>query len=212
MWKMKTTIKVSKAIVSAIALVFICTGCLLSDLDEGHVETRFDSGLRTMDAGDYVTAKKMFYEAYQRTDSYGVQSWLKAACAYNFAICEGQLGNFEQAENWFNESIALDEKVEGKDGPHASMRLFELARLYQAWGKNSQSIEMYEKAFLLADKQNALKTDPIGYAIVLNDYATVLKKADFEQKAESIENKAQKIRDANPGVEPKFKVRYYPTK
>jgi tetratricopeptide (TPR) repeat protein len=108
--------------------------------------------------------------------------------------------------------MAFDEKAEGKEGVHASMRLFELARLYQAWGKYSQSIEMYEKAFPLADKQNALKTDPIGYAIVLNDYAAVLKKAGFEQKAESVESRSQKIKDANPGVEPKTKIHYYPTK
>jgi tetratricopeptide (TPR) repeat protein len=209
---MKNTTKITKLIASAIALVFICTGCLLSDLDEGHVETRYDSGLRAMDAGDFVTAKQMFYEAYQRTYAPGVQSWLRPACAYNFAICAGQLGNFEQAESWFKGAMTLDEKVEGKEGLHASMRLFELARLYQAWGKNSQSIEMYEKAFPLADKQNALKTDPIGYAIVLNDYATVLKKTGLEQKAESAESQAQKIKDANPGVEPKIKIHYYPAK
>jgi tetratricopeptide (TPR) repeat protein len=212
MRSMKTTIKMTKVIVSAIALVFICAGCLLSDLDKGHFETRYESGLRAAEAGDYSSASQLFYAAYQRSDVYGVPPQAKASCAYNLAICTGQLGKFEQAESWFKGAMTLEDKIEGKDGPHASSDWFELARLYQAWGKYDASIEAYEKAFPLEAKYGYDKIDPAVDAIIWDDYASVLKKAGLDAKAKSAEIQAQKIRDENPGQTASPKFHYYPTK
>jgi tetratricopeptide (TPR) repeat protein len=205
-------IKTLTVILSVVPLVFLCVGCLINDLNIDHYKTYYDSGLKHLNAEDYGSAKILFARAYNYAQAGFLGSEAEAAALYNYALAVGHLGDFQQAEDCLKRTIALDEKAEGKDATHASMRLFELARLYQAWGQNSQAIETYEKAFSLAGKQNVIKTDPIGYAVVLNDYAIVLKKAGFAKKTELVESEAQKIRDANPSVEPKVKIRYYPTK
>ena len=92
------------------------------------------------------------------------------------------------------------------------MRFFELARLYQAWGKDAQSVEYYEKAIASVEKQGVEKRDPATYAIVLEDYAKVLKRVNSTTQAEAAQQKAKELRDANPGVEPKVYWRYYPSK
>ncbi len=201
-----------KAIIPSIALVFLGTGCLLGDLNSGHVETRYDSGLKAVQAGDYSSASQLFYDAYQRAGVYGVPPQVKASCAYNLAICTGQLGKFAQAESWFKGAIDLEKEIEGKDGPHASSRWFELARLYQAWGKYEASIEAYEMAFTLEEKYGYDKINPLENATIWDDYASVLKKAGLDSKVESAKSRAQKIRDEHPGETAKITFLYYPVK
>jgi hypothetical protein len=46
----------------------------------------------------------------------------------------------------------------------------------------------------------------------LDDYAAVLKKAGLEQRAAAAAAKAQKIKDANPGLKAKIIIHYYQTK
>jgi tetratricopeptide (TPR) repeat protein len=194
------------------AITFLCAGCLLSDLNNGHVSTRYNAGLKAARAGDYKTASDLFYQAYQLSDASGVPPQVKASCAYNLAISVGQLGKYEEAESWFKGTISLEEKIEGKGGPNASSRWLELARLYQAWGKYDESIAAYEKAFPLEAKYGYDKANPEVDAIMWDDYAKVLKKAGLDAKAKSAEAHAQKIRDENPGKIANPKFLYYPEK
>lgn len=192
--------------------VHFCTGCLLNDLNVGHYQRYYDSGVSHLKAENYYEAKRSFAAAifYAQTGHLGPEA--SAAACYNYAIAVGHLGDFQPAEDSFKRAVAFDEKAEGKDGAHAGMRLFELARLYQAWGRYSAAIDGYEKAIPLAAKYGAEKSDPIGYATVLGDYLALLKEAGFEQRAESVEVEIKELKDANPGAEPKLEIRYYPTK
>src|ERR1700722_7815365 len=155
----------------AMSLALLCTGCLLSDLDNGHVATRYQSGLKCMEARDYDSAAQLFYDAYSRAGANGVPPKVKGFCAYNLAICTGQLGKLEQAESWFKGALAIFDETEGKDGPSASSCWFELARLYQAWGKYGASVEAYEKAFPLEAKYGYDKRNPMADAVMWDDYA-----------------------------------------
>jgi outer membrane protein assembly factor BamD (BamD/ComL family) len=49
-----------KVILSAISLIFLCMGCLLNDLNVGHYETYYESGLSHLRAENYSAAKKSF--------------------------------------------------------------------------------------------------------------------------------------------------------
>jgi tetratricopeptide (TPR) repeat protein len=192
------------------SIVVLCPGCLLSDLDNGHVATRYHSGLKCMEAGDYDSAAQLFYDAYRQAGTYGVPPKVKGFCAYNLAICTGQLGKLEQAESWFKGALAIFGGTEGKDGPSASSCWFELARLYQAWGKYGASVEAYEKAFPLEAKYGYDKNNPMADAVMWDDYARVLKEAGFDAKAKVAEIHAQEIRGKHKGETAKVPFRYYP--
>ena len=195
----------------ASAVAICCSGCLMNEFNGGHYNSYYQGGGSAYDAGDFVTAKKRFGRAYWYAQS-GLGPKAEAAALYNYALSVGHLGDFEQAEDCLKRTMKLDEKSEGKDSLSASMRLFELARLYDAWGKDTQATNAYTRAITLAEKYGARGDDPIGFASVLDDYGTLLKKLGLHGEAALQKEMAQKLRDAHPGVTAKVRIRYYPTR
>jgi tetratricopeptide (TPR) repeat protein len=131
------------------------------------------------------------------------------SCAvYNIARMNGMLGCYEIAERQLKEALKLEEKVYGVDGGHASMRWFELARLYYAWGKYPESVSAYEHAFPLADNLDARKTDPVTYAACCRGFADALDKVGDASRAHKEREMAASIREERQSP----KILYYPSK
>jgi tetratricopeptide (TPR) repeat protein len=200
------------AIVIALLIMVVCSGCLTRKLTRGHYLSYYEGGVAAIDAGDYKAAQKRFGRAYWYAQGGKLGAAAEAGALYNYALAVGQLGDFPQAEDCLKRTIALDEKADGKGGPRASMRLFELARLYQAWSKYELSRDAYEEAIPLAERYGVEKDDPINFATVLNDFAAILTKCGQESLAEAAKARAQMIRDSNPGATAKVKLQYYPEK
>jgi len=200
--------------IMAMCLVCLCTGCLHSSDPRMQFYNRCDSAVKAINAGKYDVAAPSWYEAYQQSDLYAYSPQVKASCAYNLAICLGQLGKYEEAEGWFRCAMDLEERIEGDEGAHASSDWFELARLYQAWGRYEDSIKAYEKAFPIEAKCGYDKIHPEEDVIIWNDYAKVLQKAGYDDRAKIAMAHAQKIKDALPWWSPlrtgKPAFRYYP--
>jgi tetratricopeptide (TPR) repeat protein len=203
-------VKVSAPALLAALIALTTSGCLLKQLNAGHYAFHLDTGLLALDNENFEGAKKQFSIAYW----YAQIGWLgpeaEAAALYNYGLAAGQLGDLPKAEENFRRAMALDEKTEGKKGPHSIKRLLELARLYQAWDKNDLSRETYEKAFPIVNKYDADKEDPIGFATVLDDYASVLEKLDLHAEATAARAQAAEVRRANPGKAAITKIRHYP--
>ena len=199
-----------KVTIAALLAAVTCSGCLSFELNTGHYLFHYNAGLDALDSESYFAAKREFGRAilYSQVAKLGPEA--EAAAIYNYAFAVGHLGDFGQAEECFKMAMALDAKCEGVDGPHASMRWFELARLYQAWGKYELSCQAYEKAIPLAEEYGAEKQDPIVFAEVLNDFSVALIKCNRESVAESAKARAEAIKAANPGASPKMKLHYYP--
>jgi len=203
----------SKMLATGLLLATILSsGCLTDELNRRHYQDYFQGGLAALDAGDYPAAKKRFLRAafYAQEGDLGPRA--EAAAVYNYAQAVGQLGEFPEAEKFLKRAMTLDEKADGRENPFATSRLLELARLYQAWGKYEQSVEEYEAAMPFLKQINIGHDDPIGYAMVLEDYAKVLKHVGSETKASSAQSFATGLRAANPGMKPKVKLREYPEK
>jgi tetratricopeptide (TPR) repeat protein len=132
----------------------------------------------------------------------------ESSAVYNIARMNGMLGYYDIAERQLKEALKLEEKVYGVDGGHASMRWFELARLYYAWGKYPDSVAAYEHAFDLADKLEAQKSDPVTYAACCRDFAGALDKTGDSARAQQERAKAASIHEERQ--EPK--ILYYPSK
>lgn len=195
--------------VVAIVLLLLPTGCLVRDLNVRHYEDYYRGGLTAFSESDFQTAKKRFDRAYWYAQTGHLGPKAEAAALYNYALATGHLGDFAQAEDCLKKTLALDEKPEGPKGAYASSRYFELARLYQGWGKDEMSVEAYEKAFSLL-KKNQYEDDPIGAAIALSDYAKVLRKTGHSDKADAKMAEADTLRKAHSGESPKVTFRYYP--
>jgi len=192
-------------------LIIATPGCFLARiLDARHYQDYYTAGSIAFDRGHYKTAKEKYRTAHWYAQLASLGPHHEAAALYNYALCVGLLGDFDQAEKCLKQTIELDKKAGDAEKRVACMRLFELARLYQAWGRYDLSREYYEKGFALASRFNPDKVDPIGYAIVLEDYAIVLDQVDGKQGAEAARAHAQELRAANPGKNALEQIRYYP--
>jgi tetratricopeptide (TPR) repeat protein len=183
------------------------TSCV-SPLNVGEFERHTDAGLRLEHQGDYAGARLCFIRARAAAAGGFMPADAESCAVYNIARMNGMLGYFDIAEQQLKEALKLEEKVYGVDGGHASMRWFELARLYYAWGKYPDSVIAYEHAFELVDKLEAQNLDPITYAACRKDFADALDKTGNSPRAKQERLKAASIREAHQ--EPK--ILYYPSK
>jgi tetratricopeptide (TPR) repeat protein len=201
-----------KAIYITLLLALLSPGCLYRALEADHYENYYAGARQAFHNGDYATAKRRYITAFHYAQSGFLGPKAEAAALYNYGLAAGLLGDFNEAESAIKGAMKLDEKTDGPEGPLASMRWLELARLYQAWGKFDESILAYEKGYPLAQKRGAEQSDPIGCAIVLTDYAAALESAGRHSRAQEIETSAKVLRESHPGMQAKIQIRYYPAK
>lgn len=187
-------------------LLFVFTGCV-NPLNVGEFERYTDAGLRLEHQGDYAGARRCYIRARAAAASGFMPADAESAAVYNIARMNGMLGYFDVAERQLKEALKLEEKVYGVDGGHASMRWFELARLYYAGGRYRDSVAAYEHAFRLADALDARKSDPVTYAACRKDFADALDKVGDSARAKEQREMAASIRDERPAP----KILHYPT-
>jgi tetratricopeptide (TPR) repeat protein len=210
----KSQRKIVAKIFPALAACFLLSGCVgvLNPFRSDFFWRDIEIGNELADEGNFLAAKKRYAMAINEADVNYLKPEDKSCALYDYGRMCGLLGNFDQAENCLLQALDLEEKSNDPEKEkHSSMRFFELARLYQAWGKNTQAVEYYEKAIASADKQGVDKSDPVNYAVTLEDYAKVLDQINSTVKAQALRQRAKEFRDANPGVEPKVYWRYYPS-
>jgi tetratricopeptide (TPR) repeat protein len=178
-------------------LLLALTGCV-NPLNAGEFERYTDAGIRLEHQGDYIGARRCYIRARAAALGGFMPADTESCAVYNIARMNGMLGYYDVAERQFKEALKLEEKVYGIDGGHASMRWFELARLYFAWGRYQDSVVAYEHAFLLVDKLDVQKSDPVGYATCLQDFADALEKAGDSTRAKEEREKAASIHAERP--------------
>jgi len=183
------------------------TGCV-SPLNVGEYERYTDAGLRYEHQGNYAEARRCYIRARAAAASGFMPADAESCAVYNIARMNGMLGYFDVAERQLKEALKLEEKVYGVDGGHASMRWFELARLYFAWGRYPDSVAAYEHAFPLADALDARKSDPVTYAACRRDFADALDKTGNSTRAKQERQLAASIREERPAP----KILQYPSK
>jgi tetratricopeptide (TPR) repeat protein len=135
-------------------------------------------------------------------------SYQRSMAAYNWALNAGHLGDFEAAEQAFLYSLRLEESRKSEFIAFIASCHFELARLYDAWGKPGLSIEHYRNALPLVS--GYIKFDPLGYAMVLDDFAAVLDEAGQSVEASQIRKQSDELRKNNPGKKARFQPEPYP--
>ena len=189
------------------ALLLSFVGCV-NPLNVGHYERYMDLGAAAEHRGDYAAALRCYVRARNEADAGFLGKDAESAAVYNRARMDGMLGDFTRAERGLKEALGMEARIYGVGGGHASMRWFELARLYYAWGRYGDSVAAYEKAFPLADQHDAQKRDPVTYAACLRDFANALDKAGASSRAQQEREKASSIHEQPPSP----KILYYPIK
>lgn len=186
-------------------ILFTLTGCV-NPLNVAEFQRDLDAGTRWEHQGNYAAARRCYVHARTAAADGFLPADSESCAVYNIARMNGMLGYFDVAERQFKVALELEEKVYGVDGGHASMRWFELARLYYAWGRYADSVAAYEHAFPLADMKDARKIDPVTYAACLTDFANALDKTGDSARAKQERDAAASIHEERPSPV----ILYYP--
>jgi len=194
--------------VAYVLLVFLLTACA-QDLTRHNAMRYYDLALRAEQAKDYAGAK----EAYRRAlinarDGEAPQAGISAA-TYGLGRMTGYTCDYATAEKLLREALELEQTLPNPVPGNLSKRLSELARLTFDEGKYQDSVAFYEQALPILEKLGAPRSDPIGYATYLEDYAFAMARNGSDDQAAQVRAKALAIRRANPGKGAQFVPLYY---
>ena len=139
-----------------------------------------------------------------------VMNYQRSLAAYDWARATGRLGAYEDAERAFWYSLRLEKtRNVPEQAKLMASRYYELARLYHAWGKPMEAIQCYRDALAITD-QRAIKSDPIGFATVLDEFASYLNEAGQTNEAAVFRQQSSQLKSNHPGKTAKFKPDPYP--
>ena len=191
-----------------VLLAFLLTACA-QDLNKHNAMRYYNLALRAEQAKDYAGAK----EAYRRAlinarDGEAPQAGISAA-TYGLGRMTGYTCEYAAAERLLREALELEQTLPYPVPGNISKRLSELARLTFDEGKYQDSVAFYEQALPILEKLGAPRSDPVGYASYLEDYAFAMARNGNENNAAQVRAKALAIRRANPGKEAQFVPLYY---
>ena len=164
-------------------------------------------GHQAENRGELKLARENYGRAFINTQIGKLTEAEQALAMYEYGRLSGYLCDFEEAEKYFKQALVLREKVNAPDF-HKSQSYHELARLYYDHGQYAQAVPYFKLAIPLSEKVGVEEGWPIAFATTLDEYAVALRNTGGEQEAGTVANRAQKIRDQNPGKQP----RYIPTR
>lgn len=117
----------------------------------------------------------------------------------NVAICNDELAQIclawnkpDQAESYYNQSVALVEKIGGAENPDLSPRLMGLAAALRAQKKYAAAETQYKRAMAIIEKNAGPET--LEMAGVLDQYATLLTDMQKPDDAKAARDRAGSIR------------------
>ena len=193
-------------IISAITITVL--GCA-NPINQKTAEHYHDLGSQSEDAGDYELAEEYYSRALWNAKMGQSPNSGISMVYYNLGRVKGYLCKYHEAEELLLEALRLEEETSGPDSGLTSMRLFELGRLNAAWSQFDEALSYYSRAISLVRKLDVETSDPIGFANVLGEYAELLESSGNREKAISIGQEADRIRIANPDMQPGFVAQSY---
>lgn len=167
-------------------------------------------GNKAFAARQYDEALRKFQQALKLAIDADDKQY-EAIATFGMARSYGQLCEVDQAERAFWKSISLREGLPDQKYAYLSQNLLEFARFLIAQNRVQDAVPLIDKAIPLLDRLDVAKSDPIGYAELLDDYQTALKSVGRNPEASDMAAKAAALRQANPGKQARFKPDRYPS-
>jgi hypothetical protein len=118
-----------------------------------------------------------------------------AVLYYEYGRASGVICDWPEAERGLNEAYNLDQQTHGP----SYMSQLELARLNYDRKQYGKAVEYIDRAMPAIDKYQLDTRDPLGYADLLDEYATSLGKMGKPESVGKWRARAEELRKAFPG-------------
>jgi tetratricopeptide (TPR) repeat protein len=152
-------------------------------------------------------------EKYQRALAAAEQSKDKqyeAIAAFGLARTYAQLCQVNNSEKWFKQSISIREALPDRRDAYMTQNFLEYGRFLAGQGQNEDAVKLYDRAMPILESLEMEKRDPLGYALVFDEYATLLASTNRTNDASVAAEKAESLRSTNKGKAVQFKPKPYP--
>jgi tetratricopeptide (TPR) repeat protein len=196
--------KMKISITLVLATVIFISGCISNPINARTGANYYQSGMDAERSGDLTLARQNYSRAYANAQMGNLGPKPEAYSLYEWSRVTGYLGMYADAEKGFNDVLSLIDKSEGKAENLRTPALLELARLLHDTNQHDKAIPIYQKATAELDKGDITRVDPIGYALVLDDYAQSLRASGNVKLADEVTVRSASIKEANKGITAKF--------
>lgn len=186
-----------------VAFAIFLAGCT-APINQRNAARHHDSGMRAAVSGDLTTAEQSFSRALVDARLGGSPKSTISMAAYNLGRTKALLCKLDEAESLLGDALDAEEESSGKSSGLTSMRLLELARVKYAKAENVSAGRLYARAISNIRALGIGTSDPLGFALVLDDYGVVLAKAGNMADAETIRAEAIQLREENQSRKPAF--------
>lgn len=133
-----------------------------------------------------------------------------AIAMFGLARTYAQLCQENNAEKWFKQSISAREALPDIRHAHITQNLLEYGRFLASWSRKSEAVRLYDRAMPLLESLGMEKEDPLGYAIVFDEYETLLTSTGRTDDSSAANARTKRLRETYKGQTAQFKPELYP--
>ena len=180
-----------------VALAFsivLVSGCAAS-INEYNARQHAQAGVKAGKSGEFAKARKEFARALTNARLANADLKLVAVLSYEYGRYSGMICDWVEGEKGLTEAYDLDRQ----NGGPAYMSLVELARLNFDRQQHGTAVEYFDRVVLELEASHADTRDPIGYAQILDEYASSLEQTGKNGLAGKFHDRARDLRKAFPG-------------
>ena len=190
--------------------LIVGTGCK-NPINARTAAHYYDAGAAAEDRGDFILAHQYYHRMFVNARLGNLGPAAEASSLYEWARVSGYLGKHEDVEWAFPKVLELIAKANGKADGLRAPALAEFARYLHDTRQHGKVVSVFRAAVPALEQGGAEKEDPVGFARFLDDYAESLKAVGRVGEADALSKQAASLRDAHPGVSPKYRPKRYPT-
>ncbi|MFT3866964.1 MAG: tetratricopeptide repeat protein [Nibricoccus sp.] len=201
---MKTTLLPSLSLVVSLVLA----GCA-NPINSRTAQQYYEYGVAAERGGDLALAQRNFSRAYGNAKIGNLGPKAEAYYLYEYARVTGYAGNYADSEKAFLDVLALIDKAKGEADKLLPPALSEYSRLLHDIGEHAKAVPIYERAMSELEKVGIESSDPLGYAVLLDDFAESLTAAGLVDRAKAISTQSSSLKAAHQNEAVRFQARRY---
>lgn len=191
-----------------LSITLLCLSCQ-NPINAKTASNYLDAARQAEAVGDFERAAQFYSRVYGNAELGHLGPAAEASGLYGWARMAGHLGRTQEAEEKFADTLHRITQARGAADHLLPPTLSEYSRLLHDTAQHAKAIPIYEQALPALEKVGADQSDPIAFAIFLEDFSGSLRAIGQNDRAAEFSRRAQVLRAAHPDAKPQFEARRY---
>lgn len=199
------TVRFLLAAFGLFSVPLLFTGCM-NPINAYTADKYYTLAVDAEKRGDLETACMLFSRSYGNTSMGLLGPNAQAHALYEYARVCGYTGRTAESEQGYREVLKLIAESKGAAETLRSPALVEFSRMLHDTGQHTKAVPVFADAIAAVTERRAQAADPVGYALILEDYSESLRESGQDGKADSTWKTAKQILKEHQAEMPQFNV------